>query len=137
MKNYEQLEATTQAEEALLGAILIESTRGDREAIDIISGIVTLADFKGYLASQPTERQSIHSRIFYAMVKSDNPPHQIVTAQTMNKLGLLQNGDCAYLCRLVSFCPCSLDYMDYANAVKDYSQQRDGKQPLVFKDAIW
>jgi len=136
MRNDENIPTTIQAEEALLGAILIESTRGDREAIDATSSIITLADFKGYLASQVTERQPIRSRIFYAMVKSNNPPHQIATAQTMNKLGLLQSGDCAYLCRLVSLCPCSLDYMDYAKAVKDYSHQRNGAHPIVFKDAI-
>ncbi len=124
--NDEISSATVQAEEALLGAILIESTHGDRQAIQAVLAIVSPSDFYGYYEKQALVRQTRHARIFYAMTKTERPPHQITTAQEMNRLGILQSGDCAYLCHLVSMCPCSLDYVDYAKAVREYSLQRQG-----------
>lgn len=128
----ELLKATIQAEEALLGAILIESTSTGMQSIREVTRLITPEDFAGFLPSQPIFRQLKRQRIYYAMTQSDLPPHQINTARTMANLKILQEDDIPYLCRLVATTPCSLDYMHYAKAVKGYSYQRQGKSiPVV------
>jgi len=133
----EETEATIQAEESLLGAILIESAyAGNRDAINRARDIISPGNFYGYLPGKAINQQSQRARIFYAMVQSESPPHQVETARTLNQLGLLQTGDVALLCHLVSVCPCSLDFEDYAKAVKDYSLCRGGTRRPVYKGAI-
>jgi len=130
MSNTGLTEAILNAEEALLGAILIDSAGGDDTAIKTVARIVSTNDFYG-------GSNSHHGRIYHAMIRSTQPPHQIVTAQTMQKLNTLQKGDCSYLRELVSKCPCSLDYESYARAVKEYSLQRQGIKKPMYTGAIY
>lgn len=112
----ELLQATGEAEEALLGAILIESTRGTREAINAVSHILSAHEFHG----------QGRAKIYQAMLQCPLPPHQISVALQMKDMGTLEPGVCSYLCLMVSTVPCSLDYMHYALAVKGYSKARKG-----------
>jgi replicative DNA helicase len=129
MPNYqpEVSEAIAESEEALLGSILIESTRGTDEAIRKVSQIIEPWDFRGCVKTDKPERWVWRARIFYAMTLCELPPHQINVANKMFNLGILQNGDCALMSHLISVVPCSLDYMDYAKAVKNYSVKRQVK----------
>lgn len=122
----ELLTANSQAEESLLGAILIESTDGTRDTIEEVSKIITASDFRDFRCS----------RIFSAMQQCSLPPHQINTARSLHEINKLEKNDCAYLCHLVSICPCSLDYLDYAKAVKEYSNQRGGVKKPSYKGSI-
>ncbi len=118
----EALYATQEAEASLLGAILIESSDGNREAIDEVCQIIGVDDFLDF-----TLYDAKHARIFSAMVLGDGAPNQIVVAEEMNRRGLLRSGDCAYLRHLVAECPCSLDFPSYTQAVRDYADRRKGK----------
>lgn len=129
-------QAAIDAEEALLGAILIESTTSTKDAITGISTMLSISDFYGYGPNAPIERQPQNTRIYHAMLHSKNPPHQIEVVRTMSRLGILQSGDIPYLCHLVAVCPCSLDYPHYAEAVRDYSKARRGDARPVFKGGI-
>ncbi len=120
----EEVDATLQAEESLLGAILIESSDNSTQAISEVNKIVKSEDFYG------VDR---NSRVFEAMLRTEHP-HQIGVAQTLYRNGKLASGDISYLCHLVFQCPCSLDYLDYAKAVKTYSLARQGyRQPPILK----
>lgn len=110
----EAVEATLQAEESLLGAILIESSCG-REAIRMVRKIVEPLDFL-------SDRMN---KIYHAMLNCQQP-HQINVAQELHRTNKLFEYDCSYLCHLVSICPCSLDYESYALAVKRYANSRNG-----------
>lgn len=114
----EILNATLDAEEALIGAILIESTCGNREAINKVSTNLEANHFW----------HEDNQAIFKAMVNCPLPPHQVNLARQMHSDNTLTNGILSHLCHCVSVCPCSLDYMDYANAVKRYSAIRTGKK---------
>ncbi len=121
----EIVEATFEAEECLIGALLIESTRGTRQAIERVAQIIAATDLH-------TGQQS---RIFLAMLSCESPPHQVSVALELDRKGLLQEGDCAYLRLCVSVVGCSLDYEDYANAVKYYSQARLGHDNIRVRGA--
>ncbi len=124
----ELAEATTQAEEVLLGAILIDSCGdGTNEAIKKVSAIVEPKDFRGCIVSDPVERWVWRARFFYAMTKCTLPPHEVNLANKLTELGLLLKHDVQLMAHCVSLVPCSLDYLHYAKAVKDYSIQRQVK----------
>jgi len=110
-------EARREAERALLGAILIEAACY-HQAISEVKKILSLADF----LDAPFHKGQ-HARIFEAMTHLEYP-HQVSVAEKLNDMGKLQTGDCAYLCGLVADCPCSLDYMDYAQTVLNYSTKK-------------
>jgi len=114
----EYLTATIDAEDFLIGALLVESAGSTREAINKVSSIIKPETFH-------VER---NRRIYDAMLTCQLPPHQINVAKEMHSRGILENGDCSHLCFTVSLVPCSLDYIDYALAVKYYWQKRTGKQ---------
>jgi replicative DNA helicase len=118
--------ATTDAEESLIGAILIESTTGTREAINKVALQLHGEDFRDYF----------NKKIFDAMTKCPLPPHQINVARQLHADKTLENGMVAHLCHCVSICPCSLDYMDYAQAIKRYSDIRTGKKHTYIRGAI-
>jgi len=103
--------ARRDAEEALLGSLLIEATS---LAVRHVQSIINHADF-----FQSQDRQ--HSRIFQAMTKCDHVD-EISVALKMQELGLLRKGDCGYLRHLISETPNSLDYLYYAKAVRRYSR---------------
>lgn len=119
--------AATDAEECLLGAILIESCRGTKEAIQKASMILNPLDFKGVYPGDSPQRWARNARIFLAMSKCELPPHVINTALQLVKLNLFDIHDADYMRHCEYLVPCSLDYMDYAQAVKYYSTQRQAK----------
>ncbi len=128
--------ATKEAEEALLGAILIESaSAGTRDAIKEVSNIIVVSDFE-----DGQFHDGLRSRIYAAMLSCLEVPHQINVALELERTDKLHKGDCAYLCHLVSVCPCSLDYMDYAQAVISYSDKRKGiesnRGKPIYKDMV-
>jgi len=122
----EIIKATYEAEDSLIGAILVESTDGTRDAINKVAPILSSADFYN----------DMNRRIYEAMLKCPEPPHQINVARQMVIDGSLVDGAVSYLCHCVSEAPCSLDYMDYALSVKAYSEMRQGYTPKVIKGAI-
>jgi len=122
----EVLQATNDAEDCLIGALLIESTRGDRYAITKVASFLEPSHF----------RQESCQRIYASMVSCSSPPHQINVAQEMVLKGSLVAGDCAYMSLAISGVPCSLDYLDYAKSVLQFSQNRKGIRPVKIKGAI-
>ncbi len=121
----EVLQASLDAEVALLGSILIESTRGTREAINEVAKFLKPSDF----------RSEQNRRIFSAILSCPGPPHEINVAEQLHALNLLQDGDCSHLCLCVASVPCSLDYSDYAKAVLHYSEEREGKKVSIVRGA--
>lgn len=113
----EVFEATREAEMALLGAILIMASIEDVPKLE-----VSPEDFLDYGLYD-----NKHTRIYQAMLKCQRP-HQINVARELNRQNKLKKYDCAYLSRLVATCPFPLDYLEYANAVKEYSNKRQGKK---------
>ena len=122
-------EATVQAEEVLLGAILIDSAGdGTNEAIQKVKAIIEPADFRGCIPTDTPERWVWRARLFYAMTQCTLPPHVVNLANKLTELDLLQEHDVQLMAHCISQVPCSLDYPHYAKAVKDYSIQRQVKQ---------
>jgi len=122
MTNAEIAEARREAEEALLGAILIESAfKGVSESVRAASKLVRPEHFLGYYDKQPMSRQPKRVRIYQAMLDCESPPHQITVAHQLFNTETLIAGDCAYLCHLVAVCPCSLDFESYALAIVGYA----------------
>lgn len=111
--------AAVEAEESLLGALLIEATDFNNEAIKEVAQIITPQDF-----SDAYQGRGLRERIFTAMLSCPHPD-QVAVARELNRTGKLQRGDCAYLCHLVAVCPMSLDYMHYAEVVSQYSKLRN------------
>lgn len=126
--------ATIEAEESLLGAILVESSDGSRQAIEKISTILKPEYF--YIEK--------HRAIYEAMLSCPLPPHQVNIPRQMLTMNTLEDGITKYLSYLISRVPCSLDYMDYTLAVKsygeqrqvDYGKQRHGKPQNIIRGAI-
>lgn len=116
--------ATIEAEEALLGAIMIEASRGTLDAVKKAAGLLSPLDFYGCVPQERPENWVPNARFFLAMTKCADPPDQVVVAHKLAELNMLQLKDCAALGLYIAGCPCSLDYMSYARAVKGYSQQR-------------
>jgi hypothetical protein len=126
MPNYqpEITGAQIEAEESLLGAIMIQAQGGDNRTKELK---IEPGDFYGCVQSDKPDRWPIRARVYYAMTQCDCPPHQINVANQMFNLGILHDGDCAMLCSYVAVTPCSMDYQDYAKVLKDYSVKRKAK----------
>ncbi len=123
----ELFEARRQAEQALLGALLIEGACQNTQAISDVKKILSPQDF----LDTPFYK-GLHGRIFEAMTHLEFP-HQIAVAEELNNTGKLMKGDCAYLVGLVADCPCSVAYMDFAQTILNYSS---GKKKPQYKDGI-
>jgi hypothetical protein len=123
----EVTQATEEAEDSLIGAILVQSSAGQMEAIRDVKQFLEPWDFRGCLPNDKPERWVWRGRIYYAMTLLDIPPNEINVALKMEQLGILQDKDCSLLCHCVWLCPCSLDYLYYAKAVKEYSMKRQAK----------
>lgn len=126
MNNEEVSRATKDAEDCLIGAILVESTRGDRTAINGVARFIEPSHFK----------YTINRRIYSAMLSCPLPPHQINVANELFTRNILEPDDCSFLAYLVSLVPCSLDYIDYAKSVLQFSQVRQGVPVLRIKGVI-
>ncbi len=112
------IEATCEAEDNVIGAILINASDGSREAIIAIRAILQPQDF----------RQDINRIIYTGMLACPNAPHQINVAAELARQGTLQNGVIPHLHYCVSVST-GLDYVDFARDVKEYSQRRRGITP--------
>lgn len=127
--NNELSTATNIAEQALIGSLLIEGACQNAKAILEVRKLVAETDFRGYYENSSIINQIIHTRIFHAMLLCQYP-HQINVANKMNELGILKSSDCAYMSECIARVPCSLDYIQYARSVKDYSLRRNGIKAL-------
>ncbi len=122
----ESLRAAREAEQALLGAILIESSNGSKDAITAARAIALPSHFTdhGFTDNQ-------NERIYTAMLSCDGAPDQINVARYLFQIGDLRKGDIPHLCNLVAECPDCFQYIEYANAVKEYAEARNGHKHLV------
>lgn len=112
------------AEEALLGAILIEGTCVN--VLPEIKDLVSTDDFS----------RDIYQRIYRAMLKCELP-HIINVAHQMFTDKTLESKDCAAMRLFIAFCPTSLEYLAYAQAVSAYAKARRGsKSKADFKGGI-
>lgn len=117
----DEMIARIEAEESLLGAILIEATATHSLAIHQVQSFVNWADF-----SDATDYDNKRTRIFKAMTLCPHP--EIVSvAQKMQELKTMRQGDISYLHHLIAECPTSMDYIYYAKAVRWYA--RGTEQP--------
>jgi len=112
--------ATQDAEEALIGAILVEASDGTKDFVVDISCIVSASDFKDELNQQ----------IYKAMLNCSEAPHQINVARKMVELGVLGKYAIAHMSHCISVSPNSMDYIDFAKAVKYYSELRRSGIPV-------
>lgn len=121
-----ELEAMRSAEECLIGAILIDASHDSgRDTINRCALIVTPRDFWDYNERYPMNaRQPRNARIYDAMLTCPGAPHQVNVHAEMVRRGLIQPGDVAWFSHCVAACPTSLDWQDYAVAVRYYSQLR-------------
>lgn len=115
-------EATREAEEDLLASLLIEGSVYNSTAINEVGKFVNSNDFLDH-GKQGAGRRS---RIYEAIMSS---PHadQVTVAQTMHERGTLMQGDIGYMSKIISECPTSIDYLWYAQAVVNYSVERQIK----------
>lgn len=119
-----------QAEHSLLGALLIMS---EPPVIREVSGLVVPKDFHDCLRPTPHNQ---HYRIFNAMqalAAERNPVNQITVGRKLYETIDQSHGgdkcncdvsDIAEMSTMVGECPCSVDYMEYARTVQQFSLQR-------------
>ena len=118
--------AADQAEDCLIGSILIESSDGSKTAIDAVRHIVSPADF----------RQFIDRLIFTAMLSCSDPPHEVNTARQMVQMKILEDGCISHMAYCQSVVGSCFAYRDYAKAVREYSQRREGYAPVLVRGFI-
>ena len=124
----EEVQAARQAEENLLGAILVDASDGeaDRHFIDAIAFIVKPFDFMGFDNRYPVNSwQCQNGRIYSAMLTCKGAPHSVNVAAELSRRGLLKQGDLSQLSHCIAELPTHLDWNDYAVAVRYYSQLRN------------
>ncbi len=119
----EIINASFDAEDSLLGAILIDATNGSKQAINKAKTIVNPGDFHQYN----------NRLIFTAMLACKDAPHQINVARQMLNMGILEDGCVSQMSHCISITPTHLDYQDYADAVREYSQRHRGDLPIKAK----
>jgi replicative DNA helicase len=123
-----------QAEHHLLGALLIRGAfdpQGDE--IREVSELIVPKDFSDYQRDPPHNQ---HFRIFVAMqtlASQGKSINQVTVAQKLYETIDQSHGgdksncdvsDIAEMCGMVSECECSLEYMEYATAIRQYSLKR-------------
>lgn len=120
-------EITTNTEECLIGSILLESSLLNNQAIKEVMQIIEPYDFTGCVREHKPWQWVPIARIYFAMTKCELPPHRINVALQLANMNILQAKDVPLMdwCEIVT--PCSLDYMHYAKAVKEYSIKRQVK----------
>lgn len=108
--------ATHESEDVLIGSILIQSSDGDKNAINEVSKILLPEHFDSYF-----------DRVIYtAMLSCPSAPHIVNTTKQLEITNHLENGMLLHLGYCVSRVPSSLDYMDYAKAIIHYASVRGG-----------
>jgi len=108
--------ATCEAEDSLIGSILIASTDGYRNVIDEVAQIITPDHFK-----QWNDRQ-----IYIGMLACSEAPHQVNVARQLHSMNLLEDGLISHMSFAISNTPTWLDYLNYAHAVIYYAGTRLG-----------
>jgi len=91
------------------------------ESNEVVTG------FKGFNNDPDPARWTLNARIFYAMINCPEAPHDINVSLQMAKMGILSKGVPMELYHDIGMVGCSIVYMDYARAVKDYSKARETK----------
>jgi len=119
-------EATREAEAALLGAILIDSSDGSIDAISHARARLSPKDFI-------TER---HQIIYQAMLNCTESPDIIVVTQQLAKIKHLDQHMIAFLNELIALCPTHLHYKAYTDIVKEYSEGRQGRQQPTVRGGV-
>lgn len=123
--NTEILMSTYQAEDCLIGSILVESSYGSRVAINEVSKIITPEHFIYHL-----------DRIIYtAMLSCSLAPHELNVAHQLFAMNMLEDGVIPHMCRCVSV-TLGLLYMEYASVVKSYAEARRGFKPPIIRGVI-
>ena len=59
------------------------------------------------------------------MLKCEGTPHQINVGKQLVDSGKAKAGDMANMSYCITGCPCSLDYMEYAESVVYYAMRRN------------
>ena len=121
-KDYTNAETVIDAEEQLLGSILI-----DPDIIDAVKARVRPENFGGYYLAGK-KPAGLRGRIYHAMINCYHPD-QITVAQWLYDHDLLEKGDCAYLRHLVANCYTCLDYPYFMKIVLSNSNKRTGAKP--------
>ena len=110
------------AEEALLGAVLIDGTQ-----IEQVAPMVKSSDFYH-------EPHMIIYQAFSELVKTHNLIDEITTCDQLSRMGKLENcGNRSYLIHLKTLCPSPMDSVYYAEIIKRLSIAR---QLIVVGDQI-
>ncbi len=106
------------AEDALLGAILIEATDGTRTAITQVRQLVQARDLTG----------DLRPLIYRAMLDCDGPPDAVIVACQMQAIDPRIGGpELGYLYHCLAECPTSLHYLRYARLVAEAGAKRRGE----------
>jgi replicative DNA helicase len=116
--------ATEEAEESLLGAIMVFQ---DKEWARKAGVLLEPYDFLGADRRDKPDRWAPNARFFYAITKLTEVPNQVTIAYKLSELGLLQDGDCIRLSECIANCPCTQNFLPYAREVKEYSIHRQAK----------
>ena len=127
MGNINEAVATEDAEQVLIGAILIDAAGGNRDTINQIATILQPWNFQGCSKNDKPLYWSVNPRIYYAMLQTSDPPNIISVSLQLVKLNLFDLKYPAYMAECQYKCPCSLDWEYYAKAVKEYSLQRQAR----------
>lgn len=115
-------------EESLLGAIMLHAQHyRTRAAINEVMSILKPSDFRGCETADRPFQMVWRARFYYAMMVCEYPPTELNVAIQLQKLNMLNEYDCALLARCIYMCPCSLDYMQYAKQLKDFSVKQQVK----------
>jgi replicative DNA helicase len=114
--NEELIQATHDAEDSLIGSILIESNGDIKDAINAVAKILTPAHFHSW-----NNRQ-----IYTAMLSCPNSPTVVNVTKQLQIMNLLEQGMRAHMALCISIIEFSPDYPDYALAVKHYAEARKG-----------
>jgi replicative DNA helicase len=118
------IQAQTEAEKTLLGAIMLGTAcLGDTNIIKEVSALVSPSDFFDF---------PVHgnlSRYYSAMTACEKPDIITVTHKLIDT-GQFKRGDCETLSELLylHYDCSSYNYMDYARIVNDYSNKRNGSK---------
>jgi replicative DNA helicase len=127
MNKLDESAATQDAEQILLGAILIDATGGNRDVIFKVSQSLQPWDFRGCGEKDSPAYWSVNPRIYYAMLQIVDPPNCVSVSLELVKLNLFEKEYPGYMAECEYMCPTSLDWELYAKAVKEYSLRRQAR----------
>ena len=130
--------AAWEAEEKLLGAILLGSSNYDglnrgRRIINSVRRMVSSEDFH----AQSKWGDTRNRRIYEAMLSTTLPPTVTNVERELARNHQLQKDDCLSLEQFFDTCPTYVDWPYYAGAVVDYAKRRNpNRKPPVSQGGI-